>query len=254
MKKVSRPSTAAGLIFIFVLLSTGCNAQPDEGTISTQAAGTVIARLTLEAPPSPTPTLVPTATQVPPTSTPQPTETPLPATATATEAAPTETPILTAALAPTLTLIPTGMPGSIQFPAIPSVKNPIYVYYIDPHSGGSGGCSGGSFGLSSGVSRSGDPAKDIKIGLQKLFANKAEFYGSFYNPLFRSNLKVSDVRVAHGLTTVNLRGDYNPSDDVCDNLRVKAQIWDTIKQFRAVEKTNIYLNGIPFGDRLSNDM
>ena len=253
MKKLSRLSTVAGFILILVLLSTGCNAQPDVGTVSTQAAGTVIARLTLEAPPSPTATLQPTATQIPPTSTPQPTDTPLPPTATATDS-PDRNPHTDGYQCTTLTLIPTGMPGSIQFPAIPTVKNPIYVYYIDPHSGGSGGCSGGSFGLSSGVSRSGDPAKDIKIGLQKLFANKAEFYGSFYNPLFRSNLKVSDVRVAHGLTTVNLRGDYNPSDDVCDNLRVKAQIWDTIKQFRAVEKTNIYLNGIPFGDRLSNDM
>jgi hypothetical protein len=254
MTKYFRLNAVAGFILILALLSTGCNAQPDVGTISTQAAGTVIARLTLEAPPSATPTLMPTATQVPPTPTLQPTETRLPPTATATSPATTETPIPSAISAATLTLVPTGMPGSIQFPAIPNVKNPIFVYYIDPHSGGSAGCPGGSFGLSSGVSRSGDPVKDIKIGLQKLFANKAEYYGSFYNPLFRSNLKVSDVRLDHGLATVNLRGYYNPSDDVCDNLRVKAQIWDTIKQFRAVETTNIYFNGRPFGDRVSNDM
>jgi hypothetical protein len=61
------------------------------------------------------------------------------------------------------------------------------------------------------------------------------------------------VKLENGLITVNLKGTYTPSDDDCDNTRVKAQVWNTIKQQQGVETTNIYLNGIPFGDRVSND-
>ena len=64
---------------------------------------------------------------------------------------------------------------------------------------------------------------------------------------------MESVRFNSGLATVNLRGTYAKPDDDCDNLRVKAQVWTTVRQFRGVRTTNIYLNGIPFGDRVSND-
>ncbi|HEY5670657.1 MAG TPA: hypothetical protein VIS10_11710, partial [Anaerolineales bacterium] len=69
-----------------------------------------------------------------------------------------------------------------------------------------------------------------------------------------SRLRVEKVDLDKGgLIEVWLSGTYKPSGDPCDNSRVKAQIWNTIKQFRGVKKTNIFLNRIPFGDRLSND-
>jgi hypothetical protein len=79
--------------------------------------------------------------------------------------------------------------------------------------------------------------------------------GGLLNPLFRSNLRVNNVifNSKNGLITVDLTGTYKPTGDDCDNSRVKAQIWQTIRQYREIKATNIYLNGIPFGDRLSND-
>jgi hypothetical protein len=86
-------------------------------------------------------------------------------------------------------------------------------------------------------------------------SNKSEYVSGLHNPLFRSNIKVADVRFkrSSGLITVNLKGTYKKPQDDCDNLGVKAQVWSTVKQFRGVKMTNIYLNGIPFGDRVSND-
>jgi len=109
--------------------------------------------------------------------------------------------------------------------------------------------------VSSGVKISGDIEPDIKAGLRKLFSYKEQYYGRLYNPLSRSSIRVKNVsyRSSIGLVEVYMSGDYNPSGDPCDNLRVKAQIWSTIKQFRGVKNTNIFLNNIPFGDRLSND-
>ena len=180
-------------------------------------------------------------------------------TASPTPLPPTETPTVTVTPPPTETATPTPTETSaaptvsISFPAVPVVPDPMYAYFIQLNTGGGVGCGDSSFGISAGFSRSNDIAKDVKLALEHLFSIKTEYYGSFYNPLFRSNIRVENVKFRNGLITVNLRGTYMPSGDDCDNTRVKAQVWDTIKQQRGIEATNIYLNGIPFGDRVSND-
>ena len=208
--------------------------------------------------PTPLPTatsLPPTATQITPTATPEPTAT-LEPTATETltpTATPTPEPSSTATPTPTETATPPAT-KSVSFPAVAAVTDPIYAYYISMPNGVADGCQN-PFGLSIGVSRSNDIAKDVKLALQNLFAVKSEFYGSFYNPLFRSNIKVQKVNFdkSDGLITVDLSGTYKPTGEDCDNTGVKSQVWGTIRQFRAIKMTNIYLNGIPFGDRVSND-
>ena len=137
---------------------------------------------------------------------------------------------------------------------MPHVNDPIYAYYITTPNGVADGCQS-AFGLSIGVSRSNDIAKDVKLALQKLLAVKTEYYGSFYNPLYRSNIKVQhvDFNKRNGLITVELSGTYKPTGEDCDNTGVKSQVWGTIRQFRGIKMTNIYLNNIPFGDRVSND-
>lgn len=210
--------------------------------------------------PAPVPTATsqpPTATLPPATATSAPTATPEP-TPTAT-LAPTETPTLepspteTASPTPTETAIPLAT-RSVSFPSVAAVPDPIYAYYITNPTGNPDGCQP-SFGVSIGVSRSNDIAKDVKLALQSLLAVKSEYYGTLYNPLFRSNIKVQSVKfnTRTGLITVDLSGTYKPTGEKCDNTGVKSQVWDTIRQFRAVKMTNIYLNNIPFGDRVSND-
>jgi hypothetical protein len=117
------------------------------------------------------------------------------------------------------------------------------------------GCGDSVIGVGSGAEVSGDTAEDVEAGLRSLFASKWDYSGALYNPLYRSNLSVQHVEFDDpgGLISVWLSGDYNPSGDDCDNTRVKAQIWSTVRQFRGIERTNIFLNDIPFGDRLSND-
>ena len=224
------------LFLVFALLLSACSAQTPQPT------------------PTPTETSVPpTATVPPPTQTPEPTATleptateTLPPTLTPTlEPSPTQTPTETATPLPTL---------SVSFPSVPFAKDPIYAYYITTPTGAADGCQL-PFGMSIGVSRSGDISKDVKLALQSLFAVKTEYYGSFYNPLFRSNIKVQSVKFdrSTGLITVELSGTYKPTGDPCDNTGVKSQVWGTIRQFNAIKMTNIYLNDIPFGDRVSND-
>ena len=206
----------------------------------------------------PTQTLAVTDTPLPPTET----ATPLPTateTATPTALPPTETPTVTNTALPTDTETPTPTETSaaptvsISFPAVPVVPDPMYVYFIQLNTGGGVGCGDSSYGISAGFSHSNDIAKDVKLALEHLFSIKTEYYGSFYNPLYQSNIRVEKVNFKNGLITVNLQGTYVPSGDDCDSTRVKAQVWDTIKQQSGVKTTNIYLNGIPFGDRVSND-
>jgi len=212
------------------------------------------------APTQPSPTRVepsatsrpPTETSLPPTKTPLPTNTPVPPTATptATETPePTETPTPTATETPT----PTRPAGAVY--SAPYVDDPIRIYFVHLPAGGSTACNPGVIGYGIGVSRSNDISRDAKLALEELFAQNAEYVNGVYNPLFRSHIRVNNVRFnkKNGLITVNLRGTYVPSGNDCDNLRVKAQVWTTVRQFRGVRATNIYLNGIPFGDRVSND-
>jgi hypothetical protein len=109
--------------------------------------------------------------------------------------------------------------------------------------------------VSSGVERTSNISSNVKDALDVLFSYKSEYVGGLLNPLYRSNIRVEsvDFNSKNGLITVNLQGTYKPTGDKCDNTRVKAQIWQTVRQFSAVKATNIYLNGIPFGDRVSND-
>lgn len=200
--------------------------------------------------------LSPTDTPLPPTDT--PTSTPLPPTPTLTK---TETPLptktATSTLTPTPTMTETPLPPTpkppTQTPA--SARKTVLIYFIHLGTGGTVGCGDSIVGASSGVKSTGDIAKDVAAGLKQLFTYKSKDVGWYYNPLYASRIRVEKVThdSASGLISVHLSGTYKPSGDDCDNTRVKAQIWTTIKQFRAVTSTNIFLNSIPFGDRLSND-
>jgi hypothetical protein len=129
----------------------------------------------------------------------------------------------------------------------------VNIYFIKLVPGGS--CNDRVIAVSSGAKISGDIEPDIKAGLAKLFSYKQKYIGDLYNPIYASSLKIKKVEFDNkiDLVRVFITGTYKPSGDPCDNLRVKAQIWSTIKQFRGVETTNIHLNNGNFGDRLSND-
>lgn len=207
-------------------------------------------------PPSPT-VIPPTETRVPASETPTETSTPLPSDTpqpTATQPKPsataTETPLPTetATSTPTAMLVQTGA-------SLPSASRDSVIYFLIQEQVGGSICGDAAVAVSAGMNRSGSVSDDVAFALKQLFSHKEEYVGGLLNPLYRSNLRVNDVSFnsKNGLITVDLTGTYKPTGDDCDNSRVKAQIWQTVRQFREVKTTNIYLNGIPFGDRVSND-
>jgi len=129
------------------------------------------------------------------------------------------------------------------------------MYFIQLNTGGAVGCGDSVIGVGTGVQTTGNISKDVSAGLKALFAADFKYSSGLYNPLYISRIRVDRVKFDSktGLISVWLHGTYKPSGDDCDNTRVKAQVWSTARQFRDIKMTNIFLNEIPFGDRVSND-
>ena len=94
----------------------------------------------------------------------------------------------------------------------------------------------------------------MRTALGRLFF-KRQWFGKLYNPIYLSNFAVADVTFDKysGEISVNLKGTYVRSDDRCDNGRVRAQIWTTIRQFKDIKTVYILLNTSLLGDILSTE-
>jgi hypothetical protein len=229
MKYPSRLMRACLLAGIAFLLLAGCSAlQPATPTVT------------------PTP-LPPTATTPPTaTNTPLPTETPTPL--------PSATPTATSTPLPTETATPTATATITKVPSNVKEGNVIYAYMIQKDSGGPIGCGDTAIPIITGYARTGDVAQDVRTALANVFV-KSEYVAGLYNPAFRSNIAVADVsyKPGPGEVVVDLIGTYVRSGDRCDNARVRAQVWQTIRQFPGVKTVKVLLNGNLLGDVLAND-
>jgi hypothetical protein len=141
------------------------------------------------------------------------------------------------------------------FFALPAARADMVNIYFVQLNAGIGACGDRLIAISSGEPITGNIARDVAAGLRKLFSYRQKYYGELYNPQGASRLRVEDVDFEKdtGLIDVYISGTYNRPEDPCDNTRVKAQIWTTIRQFPKITKTNIFLDRVPFGDLLSND-
>lgn len=191
-----------------------------------------------------TPVALASTTSLPPTSTVTSTFTPAPT--------PTLTTTATATLSPTPSATPSGTPTETMPPPTPSGKDAIYVYYIQLGTGGPVACGDSLVPVNTGQWRTGDITADVKTALQRLFF-KREWFGNLYHPIFRSNLEVESVNFKSysGLVSINLTGTYVRSDDRCDDSRVRAQVWTTVRQFSKIKQVYILLNGNLLGDILA---
>lgn len=218
------------LTLLAMIIVSGCGGAP----ASPEPTLTILIPATDTAlPPTPSP-LPPTNTPLPPTPTDIPTQTEPPP--------PTETPL------PTETYTPTSPPPTA------SGDEAIYVYYIQTGTGGPVACGDSLIKVNTGLYRTGDVAADVRTALGRLF-NKQEYLGNLYNPIFRSNFNTQsvDFKAYEGLVDVFLDGAYVRSDDRCDDGRVRAQIWTTIRQFPGVKTVYILLNDNLLGDILARD-
>jgi hypothetical protein len=184
--------------------------------------------------------------------TPSPTATPIPHTETYTPLPPTLTSTSTHTPTPTETPFPTETATETFPPPTPSGEDAVYVYYIQLDTGGPVSCGDSLIKANTGVWRTGEVEKDVATALSRLFF-KREFFGSLYNPVYLSNLEVSNVsfKKYYGEITVDLQGTYVRSGDRCDDSRVRAQVWSTVRQFPEVKKVNVFLNGNLLGDILA---
>lgn len=227
---------SVGLLFLLAAF-TGCSALQPATPTATAVPPTATWTATL-VPATATPTLLPPTPNA--TATDLPTETPT--------QGPTDTP------APTATNTPLAIPaGAAPLPA--GKPNSVLIFFILRDTGGPAGCGDSAIGVWTSAEKTGKIDKDMRAALKALFSYHSEYVGPYYNPAYRSRLRVEEVTFDEdtGLANVYLSGTYRPSDDNCDNTRVRDQVWGTIRQFRDVRATNIYLNNVPFGDFLAND-
>lgn len=234
---------------LLVLLAAGCGSANPPAPANSEPVATTAAP-------------APTGTDTPEPSTPTATEMDT-ATATLTVTSPASatrrpgaTPTATLPASDTPTITPTATLTATQTAgaALPNtVVNAVNIYLIRQQTNGPI-CGDSAIAVGSGIKRSGDIARDVEAALHQLLSLDGVKIGDLYNPLGASDLKVTDVFFGDdsGLITVQIRGTYRQPKDPCDNTRVRAQVWSTVKQFEEITATNIYLNGVPFGDKLSN--
>jgi hypothetical protein len=92
----------------------------------------------------------------------------------------------------------------------------------------------------------------LLAALNELLAQKSEFYGEsgLYNALWQSNLRVQTAEIRDGTATVALVGQVRLGG-TCDSPRFQAQIEETIRAASGAETVNVFLNGTPMADALS---
>ncbi len=189
---------------------------------------------------APPPTVTPTSTPVPPTETPlPPSPTPIPPTATF-----TFTPPPTLEPKPTDTVIPPSPSPTA------SGTEAIYFYVLQLENQNTKICGGEKpVAINTGIYRTNDPEQDVTVALQRLFSYKMEYFGTLYNPIFRSSFSVSGVsRDSAGTLNVELGGEFVKSDNKCDGARVRLQVVTTCKQFPDTKQCKLWLNGGSFAD------
>ena len=179
------------------------------------------------------------------------TATPVPPTPTATNT-PTQTATATITSTPTISPTTTQTPTETAPPPTPSGEDAIHIYAIQDQTDDPRKCDYIAVKLSTGAWRTGNTASDVKRALRSLFV-KRQWFGSLENPAYLSNITVDsvDFKPYTGLVSVNLSGTYVRSGDRCDDSKVRAQVWTTVRQFPEVKKVYILLNGNLLGDILA---
>ena len=92
----------------------------------------------------------------------------------------------------------------------------------------------------------------LRLALELLLGLKQQYYGEsgLYNALYQSDLTIADLRIDNGKATIQLAGRLLLGG-VCDNPRVEAQLVETARQFSTVKEVEIFINGRPLKDVLS---
>lgn len=181
-------------------------------------------------------------------STPVPTGTSTPTQTTTPSLTPTQTSTMTATQSQT----PTPTATETSPPPTPFGEDAIYIYGIQNQSDDPKVCDYIAVKINTGLWRTGDIATDLKTALRSLFV-KRQTFGALLNPVYLSNIEIEsvDFKPFYGEISIRLAGTYVRSGDPCDDGKVRAQIWSTIRQFPEIKSIDILLNGNLLGDILA---
>jgi len=128
----------------------------------------------------------------------------------------------------------------------------LFYYLISENTGGPIACGDNIFSIYPGVSSKGTLEENVRAALQALFNNHAKYTNGLYNPIYQSRLNAKGVTYDPdtGVAIIQLRGNFKRPKNGCESERMRAVIWQTIYQFSAIKKANIYINDSLLGDRL----
>lgn len=152
----------------------------------------------------------------------------------------------------TNTQSPTETPSPTLPPPTPSGEDAIYIYGIQNKTDDSKKCDFIAVAVNTGLWRTGDTSSDVKSALRNIFS-KRPYFGGLENPAYLSNIKVDtvDFKPYSGLVSIRMSGTYVRSGNTCDDSKVRAQVWTTIRQFDGIKTIDILLNGNLLGDILA---
>ena len=158
----------------------------------------------------------------------------------------------TTALIPVLTSPPTPTPAPAPTQSEEEKALGVKYFLIIPDNGGPFACGDGIAYFYSG--KKGDGIEDdIKVALNALFSVSSEYVGNYYNPIYKSNLRVKSVSVENDGATIRLRGTFVKPMSECEAKRIHTQVWRTASQFSEIRnRPIIWVNNVLLGDLLEH--
>jgi hypothetical protein len=112
------------------------------------------------------------------------------------------------------------------------------------------GCEDSLVALTRKVSPTGSP---LKAAILELFADrepeKKETDLNLGN--YWRGMRLKSVSIKRGTAIINLTGEAPSVAGICDVPRIEGQIIETAKQFRAVKRVKVFINGKPMDELIS---
>jgi hypothetical protein len=155
-----------------------------------------------------------------------------------------------AALMPVLTPPPKPTPAPAPTQSEEEKALGVKYFLIIPDNGGPFACGDGLAYFYSGKKGKG-VEDDIAVALNALFSVNTEFVGNYYNPVYKSSLRVRHVDVEDGRATIRLSGNFVKPKTECEAKRIHLQVWRTASQFSEIKhRPVIWVNNVLLGDLL----
>lgn len=238
----------AGLLLCGALLLSGCGGGPSPVPLPSPTAGLTFPTVEQYLAP---PTVTPTAPPPSPTVTQNPS--PTPSAAPSATASPLPRASATLGQAPTLPAVPLGPTATPVPAAIEDGKTQkVLVFLVLLNDNGQTGWPVGCGDSVVPVEVRIEPTQAVlRAALQALLNLGQPAQPGLYNALSRAKVTVQRVEIRQGVANIYLAGELLLGG-VCDDPRAQAQLEQTALQFKTVRSVQIFLNGVPLREALSD--